>query len=149
MLLPSAGVSSGRLALLLLAAASLGFAPVPFVVRPVKKTPEMAARESLLGHWHNPASPSVVVDITPTELAYINSGVRNNVYRMTLDVTKVPFKYDCRKPGANFVGLWKIEGDKLTLYYNGERAGVADGGRPTSFTAGGMAEVYYRVKARK
>ncbi|MBY0228080.1 MAG: hypothetical protein K2W96_02250 [Gemmataceae bacterium] len=131
-----------------LLAASLGFAPLPFP-RPPKKTPARAAVEELMGKWHNPAQPSVVVDITPTEYAFINSGVRNNVYKLTLDTSAAPFKFDIRKAGANFVGIWKIEGDKLSVRYASERVGAVDGGRPTAFNDGGTVETYFRMGAAK
>ena len=137
-----------RLAFLLLAASSLGFAPLPFP-RPPKKTPGTAAAESLLGNWHNPANPSVVVNITSREFAYVNSGSRNNVYVLTIDLGSPLFKYDIRRGGANYVGIWKIEGDKLTLLYNVERVGQPDGGRPLSFDAPGNREIYFRMGARK
>jgi hypothetical protein len=142
-------LSRGCLAMLLLVVmASLGFAPAPFP-KPPKPMRGAAAIKNLMGDWHNPASPSVVVNITPTEFAYVNSGVRNNVYKLTLDATVSPHKYDIRKSGANFVGIWKIEGDKLTLRYVGERRGAVDGGRPTRFEDTGHLEIYYRVGAGK
>ena len=88
----------------------------------------------------------MVVNITPTEFAYVNSGARNNVYQLTLDANALHHRYDIRKPGANFVGIWKLEGDKLTLLYNGENVGLADGGRPAAFEAGGHREIYFRMK---
>ena len=137
-----------RLAFLLLAMASLGFAPLPFP-RPPKQTPARAAAESLMGDWHNPSNPTVVVNITPAEFAYVNSGSRNNIYNLTLDLSKPPFKYDIRRGGANFVGIWKIEGDKLTLLYVSEQNRNPDGGRPVSFEAPGNREIYFRMGARK
>jgi hypothetical protein len=139
----------GVIALLLAATATSGFAPAPFLPPP-KKASVKTAVDALMGDWHNPMQPSVVVNITPTEFAYVNSGARNNVYKLTLDVAAVPFKYDIRRGGANFVGIWKIEGDKLTLRYNAEQPGVANGGRPASFEAMvGHQEIYFRVGAKK
>lgn len=137
-----------RLASVLLAAAALGFAPAPFLVKPPRINPARSAIEALMGDWHNPAQPSVVVNITPTEFAYVNSGARNNVYNLTLDVTKTPFKYDIRRGGANFVGIWKIEGDKLTLHYLSEQRGLPDSGRPKSFESP-ITEVYVRKDPKK
>jgi uncharacterized protein (TIGR03067 family) len=132
----------------LLAAATSGFAPAPFLPPP-KKAAAKAEVDALMGDWHNPAIRSVVVNITPTEFAFINSGRRDNVYKLTLDVTKAPFKFDIRQPMRNFVGIWKVEGDKLTIRYNSERPGLPDGGRPTSFEAPGNQEVYSRVVGKK
>lgn len=144
--LPSVPSPGSQALLLVVAAASLGFAPAPL------PRPPRPPVESLMGDWHNPARPSVVVNITPTEFAYVHSGARDNVYKLTLDVRSVPYKYDIRKPGSNIVGIWKIEGDKLTLQYHKERAAASDGGRPSSFKDvkdAGYREVYYRVGARK
>jgi hypothetical protein len=130
---------------LLAAVASLGFAPAPF---PKKNKADARYAEALYGDWHNPKQPRVVVSISATEFAYINSGVRNNVYRLTLDVKKNPMWYDIRQGSRAFVGLIKVEGDTLTVKYNIEQKGVARGGRPMSFDGPGHVEVYYRVKKR-
>jgi uncharacterized protein (TIGR03067 family) len=128
----------------LLALQALAFAPAPFLVKPQKLTPAERVVQALFGDWHNPAQPSVVVNITPTEFAYVNSGVRNNVYKLTLDVTVTPYRYDIRREGANYVGIWKLEGDKLTVHYNGEQPMQPGQGRPTAFGVNGITEVYYR-----
>jgi hypothetical protein len=130
---------------LLAVAASLGFAPAP-----LPKAPKIPAGvKALYGDWHNPSQPTVVVSISATEFAYVNSGFRNNVYKLTLDAKKKPMWYDIRKPGANFVGLIKVEGDTLTVLYNLENTALAGGGRPVSFDSPGHREVYYRVKKKK
>jgi hypothetical protein len=130
---------------LLAAVVSLGFAPAPF---PNKKKPNVRPAEALYGDWHNPKQPSVVVSISPTEFAYINSGRRNNVYKLTLDVKKEPMWYDIRQGPRAFVGLIKVEGDTLTVKYNIEQKGAARDGRPLSFAGPGNVEVYYRVKKK-
>lgn len=138
-----------RLFLLLCSCAALAFAPLPFP-RPPKKKPGMAAIEALMGHWHNPGSPSVVVDISPTEYAFINSGRRDNVYNLVLDASKTPFKFDIQKPDGTrrFVGIWKVEGDKLTVRYASANKGVADEGRPTTFDGVGSFTETYSRKSR-
>jgi uncharacterized protein (TIGR03067 family) len=130
---------------LIAATASLGFAPAP-----LPKAPKVAdAVKALYGDWHNPSQPTVVVSINETEFAYVNSGLRNNVYKLTLDATKKPMWYDIRKPGANFVGLIKVEGDTLTVLYNSEDTGIPGGRRPANFDSAGHREIYYRVKKKK
>jgi uncharacterized protein (TIGR03067 family) len=126
---------------LLAAVMSLASAPAPL--------PKKSKAETLFGDWHNPRTPSVVVSISKTEFAYINSGARNNVYQLTLDMKKKPMWYDIRRGTLAFVGIIKVEKDTLTVRYNSEQKGVAGGGRPTSFTAPGHEEVYYRVKKKK
>jgi len=125
--------------LLLLAFVSLAFAPAPFPKAPRKKEPVA----TLLGKWDQVNNPSVLLVLTPRTLEYHNLGSNVNAYEMVFDLTKTPPTYDIQKPGwfAKFAGIWKVEGDKLTLYY---RSGTV---RPTSFSEpNGHKEEFIRVR---
>ncbi len=140
-------MSCVRLTAVLLAAAALGFAPAPFLVKPPWKPPARPL-EALMGDWQDPSRPLTVVSITPKEFTYRRSDGQNIVYNLTLDVSQSPFRYDIRLGVANFVGIWKIEGDKLTLHYLSEQRGLPDSGRPKSFESP-ITEVYVRKDPKK
>lgn len=125
--------------LLLLAVAAMAFAPAPFARPPRKKEPP----PSLLGKWDQVNNPTVLLVLTPTTLEYHNRGSNINAYEMTFDPKVVPPTYDIQKPNGQlrFSGIWKVEGDKLTLYY---RSGTV---RPASFEDGnGFREEFVRAR---
>jgi uncharacterized protein (TIGR03067 family) len=67
-------------------------------------------------------------------------------YALVIDGTKRPATYDLSGigTGAKFLGIWRLEGDTLTLCYNSFGLG-----RPTAFEGPGkgtFTEVYRRIK---
>jgi uncharacterized protein (TIGR03067 family) len=124
--------------LLVLALSSLAFAPAP-LPRPPKK----AAEPSWLGEWLQNNSPRVTLEVTPTSLTYHNAGGPPSAYGLTFDDKKAPKTYDLLRGGnVAFVGIYKVEGDTLTLCYRG-----VGQPRPTSFDkGGGTIEIFTKKK---
>ncbi len=124
------------------AALSLAFAPAP-LPKPLKppKVPDW------FGTWDQVGHPSVTFEITATHMTYHNAGGSPNAYFLTFDANKSPKTYDVsRQPGTvSFVGIWKVEGDTLTICYQG-----AGSSRPTAFGApGGRASGHVETFTRK
>lgn len=121
---------------LLLAASSLAFAPAPFS-RPERRA---AAVNELIGEWAHPGSPNqAYLVITHDRIEY---GSPVNVYALKVDLRALPRTYDITgvSPGnqnAEFRGIYKVEGDRLTLNYN---SGTTN--RPTSFEQNGRGQSY-------
>src|SRR4051794_35242285 len=107
-----------RALLLFTAAVSLAFAPAP-LTRRATKAPTLP---SFLGSWSSDAQAQVTLVLTPTRLEYHNPGGHINGYDLTFDAGKAPPTYDISGQGkSNYSGIWRVEGDKLTMYY---RVGV-------------------------
>jgi len=113
---------------------SLAFAPAP-LHRAERRGP--APGPDMVGEWQG-------LTITSTHLSY-RPGC---TYELRLDRTARPAKYDITgyagggTAGANWLGIYKVEGDVLTICYN-----PADRGRPTAFEGpgkGAFTEVYRR-----
>ena len=85
--------------------------------------------------------------IRPGRLTY-NPETSPFAYALTLDATKKPATYDIKgiaggATGAAFLGIYRVDGDVLTLCYH-----TASQGRPTAFEGpgkGAFTEVYKRV----
>ena len=127
-----------RHSLILIAALSLGFAPAP-VYRPKPET-KPDDMKLLLGSWES-VPPNGGVEISSGRIIYN----RSNIYTLTLDPNARPPAYDLSgiaggTAGRTFTGIYKLEGDTLTLCYN---AGTAN--RPVAFGKG-FNEVYKRKK---
>src|SRR5262249_22976409 len=125
-----------RCALLMLSAAllSLAFAPAP-LPRPVKKSPDLPIQ----GSWAQVGHPTVTLVVTRDSLTYVNQGRPPSAYGFRCDPTSNPRTYDLLSGGqVDYVGIYRIEGETLTLYYRGAR----EQRRPTSFENGGYKETF-------
>jgi uncharacterized protein (TIGR03067 family) len=138
------------LVLLALAVLTLGFAPAPF---PRRDRSREDARK-IEGVWVQfvPGQPVPVMGgtrlvIRPGRLTY-NPETSPYAYALTIDTTKTPPTYDIKgigggAPGAVFAGIYRVEGDTLTLCYNS-----GSHNRPTAFDGPGKGtfiEHYKRV----
>ena len=127
-----------RTSLLLLVLLSLAFAPAPFPRR--QRRPDEAKK--ILGMWLGPNR----LLIEPGRLTY-HPGANSSFYHLRIDASRRPATYDIGMGSPDrpdFLGIFKVEGDTLTLCYN-----PASRGRPTAFTGPGRGfqiEVYKRAK---
>ena len=133
-----------RCVVLALAASSLSFAPSPFPRNERRAAP---AVNELLGEWAFPQSPNqLYLAVTHDKIDYGSPG---NVYSLKVDPRARPQTYDITgispgNQGAEFRGIYKVEGDQLTLNYN-----QGTNNRPRSFEPGGRGssfEVYVRKR---
>lgn len=124
-----------RRCLLLVVVLLVGFAPSPFPKTQRRPRPE----NLLVGTWKG----NYQIVITPTEMHY-SQGYE---YELRLDPSASPPAYNIRGIGSQnggweFCGIYRLEGDTLTLSYN---SGTSS--RPTSFSGqgAGIVEVYKRI----
>jgi uncharacterized protein (TIGR03067 family) len=130
-----------RRVLPLLALLPLAFAPAPFPKTPRRADPSLA----MSGRW----TGNHDLSIREGELVYDPAGPVTNLYRLRVDPRARPAAYDLFHPtntgdAPEWKGIYKLEGDTLTLCYNDARRG-----RPTAFEGpgrGAATEVYHRVK---
>jgi uncharacterized protein (TIGR03067 family) len=129
-----------RRATLLLSAVllSLAFAPAP-LPRPVRKPPD----PPIQGSWDQVGSPTVTLVVTNDSLTYVNKDRAPSAYGFRCDPRSSPPTYDLLRSGRSaFIGIYRIEGETLTLYYRSARQA-----RPTSFDdPGAIRETFRRVK---
>ena len=120
---------------------ALGFAPAPF---PRAERKGKAVNE-MIGMW----SGGSQLEITHDRMNY-NPGSGSYSYALRIDPGTRPARYDIkgvaegRKVGREFNGIYRVEGDTLTLCYNS-----GSQNRPTSFDGpgkGSFTEVYKRVR---
>ena len=127
-----------RHSLILVTALSLGFAPAP-VYRPKPET-KQGDMQRMVGVWESvPATKGDTMDISPGRMDIKGT----HSYALTLDPSARPPAFDLSgNPGAAqgrmFTGIYKLEGDTLTLAYRESKLG-----RPTDFQKG-IVEVYKR-----
>jgi uncharacterized protein (TIGR03067 family) len=135
------------LLLFLLSSAALaaGFAPAP-LPRPERR-PRPDGNE-MLGSWGQKNGSANVLLIKEGIMFYYPPG--GNEYALTINPRAHPRTYDLtgvpggHAAGSEYVGIYKVEGDKLTLCYVGGKVN-----RPTAFegpgSQGATIEIYDRV----
>lgn len=126
--------------MVLLATAAMAFAPAPWP-RPRRAAKAVARME---GTWQGESR----ILITSTHLTY-HPNTTPIAYTLAIDTSVTPHAYDIRTKdkldGWDYQGIWRVEGDTLTICYNHTSRGV---GRPTGFEGPGkgvFTEVYKRV----
>jgi uncharacterized protein (TIGR03067 family) len=130
-----------RMLLLLVLLASLGFAPAPFLEKKRKRSP----LDELQGSWFASGTEARIVG---DNLTYYRNGTPTGPsYALTINPTASPREYDARGVGKwsslNFDGIYKIEGDTLTM------CSVSRGGtRPKVFVATGGAGLYIMTRKK-
>ena len=143
---------------LAVAVLALGFAPAPF---PKPPRPDGAKEElkKLEGTWlvvrrtrqgsPVPQRGVTTVVIAGDRLQFIVDGMVRTEWTITLDVTKTPRVFDRTKvgkpPGVVLRGIYRLEGDTLTLCYRQEGTAAQ---RPTDFDAS-KPGAWLQVSTRK
>src|SRR5438477_608592 len=128
-----------RFCVLLFVVMTVAFAPAPF---PRAERRGGRPVNEMVGTWKG----TYEITITADRLNY-STGFE---YELRLDTSVRPRAYDIRgvgqaNDGWEFLGIYKVEGDTLTLCYNGRGRLV----RPTAFDGpgkGDITEVYKRVR---
>lgn len=128
-----------RASLLLSVMLSMAFAPAPLPHRPTRKPPE----PQIQGSWKQVGVPTVTLVVTHDSLTYVNSDRAPSPYGARFDPSRRPMTYDLLNgQRVSFVGIYKIEGDRLTVSYRS-----ATQSRPTSFEeASTHKEEFIRVR---
>jgi uncharacterized protein (TIGR03067 family) len=117
--------------------------------RPAPMAPEMPPdpKTMILGDWRDAGTPNYTLRFTPTESFFLVGGKTSEVDGLTAiyaidwstDPTTITFMPKQR--GGKMPGLFKLEGDKLTL---GLRTG--GGMQPRDFKSCDLVLHYHRVK---
>jgi uncharacterized protein (TIGR03067 family) len=127
--------------LLLAVLLCLGFAPAPFLEKPRKRTP----LGELQGSWFDKSG--LEARVVGDTFVYYRNGVASVSYTISINPTASPREYDVKGTGKwtsmNFTGIYKIEGDTLTM------CSVTRGGtRPKIFAAAGGAGLYIMTRRK-
>jgi uncharacterized protein (TIGR03067 family) len=120
-----------RWLVILAAVLALAFAPAPFPRAERRKAPV----SDMEGLWEGPHK----MLITPTRMTFL-SGARND-YELRIDHNARPKTFDIKgvnAPSAVYKGIYRVEGDTLTVSYN------SGNNRPRAFNDG-ITQVYKRV----
>jgi uncharacterized protein (TIGR03067 family) len=137
-----------RACALLLAMLSLGLAPAPLP----KPDPTKTDLKLFQGKW---VRARLVIDgkpVTETVTTITITGARmqfpaaEDVWELTLDATRAPKTLESRGRGMTFYGLYRLEGDTLTMCC---RQGMTAADRPRNFDdarAGTWVQVFQRQK---
>src|SRR5262245_19704837 len=98
--------------LLLLVVPALAFAPAPLTPRPTRKPPG----PQIQGSWKQVGVETVTLVVTHDSFTYVNSDRAPSPYGARFDASRRPMTYDLlRGQMVAFVGIYKIEGDRLTV----------------------------------
>jgi uncharacterized protein (TIGR03067 family) len=128
-----------RRLVLLLALLSLAFAPAPFAKAPRGKKPS-----AMEGSWTQVGDAGGRLLVSRGKFMLYQNGTLR-AYDLRFDEKRTPATFDLlHDEEARLVGIYKVEGDTLTVYY-----GEAQWGRrPAYFEEDGVAvkEVFERVR---
>jgi uncharacterized protein (TIGR03067 family) len=117
--------------LLLFVLLTLGFAPAP--LPRVERRPR--AQDQIIGTW----TGDMTIQITKDRLTYHPGTSSRCEYVLRTDTTAQPWRYDITgvagtsTAGRTYTGIFRIQGDVLTIRYASEGSN-----RPTSFDGGGF-----------
>jgi uncharacterized protein (TIGR03067 family) len=128
-----------RTVLVLLVALSLAFAPAPF-----PRSARKPAGPTMEGAWRNENNHAITLTVTSDTMHFGHSqAAPERPYNLTFNASTNPKRFAITHAGgAAFVGIYRINGDVLTLHYR-----PAHRPYPTSFDEGDVfREVYVRKR---
>ena len=129
-----------RRVVLLCVVLTVAFSPAPF---PRTQRKPAAPANQMIGLWEGGSK----LRITADRLQYHPDTPSTCDYHLKVDLSATPATYDIAgvegssTSGRTYVGIWRVEGDTLTIYYTS-----GNGPRPASFSSGGISETYNRVR---
>src|SRR5262245_40517968 len=118
-------------------AVCLGFAPAPI---PKKERPTSASIEGLWRSEPGPKEVPYLLKVTATHMTYWAGAGNETVVELTVDSKANPPSYKITNGNGFLYGIYRVQGDRLTLCYSKSV-------RPTAFHGRDQfLEVYTRVR---